>query len=212
MTGRTPWKLTRESGVLAWHDLACRRCPSCRMGAPGRCAQPSDMGEAEDRTLSIACPDGLTTDVVETAAVALDLILGAAAAGPAVLLLGDGRAAAHVARLLHDAGIRPLVLHGDVPVEADVPFAPDDDLRASFRETSPSGRSDVVVALNGDLGAAARAVRRGGAIASAGPVQNAPRFPAVVQRELTVQRPRDPMTAFGRLRLGAFPSRLEVAS
>jgi hypothetical protein len=79
--------------------------------------------------------------------------------------------------------------------------ADETEIRQALAHSGGAQRADVVLALDGDLAAAIRQVRRGGAIGSYGPRLSRPAIVTMVQREIELLVPRDLVEAFGRLDL-----------
>lgn len=118
-----------------------------------------------------------------------------------VLVTGDGPVARAAAGAALGAGATAVVVQGTPSPHDDAelrrqtpdaigPLSPE-AARERLGALSASGRADVVIAANGDLFAAARLVRRGGAIAAVVPPTTRPTVTTIVQRELTLPATRD---------------------
>lgn len=161
--------VTGSGPTLALWDGACGRCRPCQLGQPGRCATPLPPGDDASRWRVRG-----VDRVVEPAALPL---VGAAV--KAVALLAGWRGLRPVVELCGDAPTR------DAVVAAVTPLADPD-----------RQRPHVVLALDGDLNRASRIVRRGGAVGALPAPRTLPAYTAMVQRELEVLVPGDPLDAF----------------
>ena len=157
-------------------------------------AQPAD---AADRARRRAGAGALADrpELLLAAAVADEVVRGGAAA-PAVVVRGDGPAALAAAHAALGAGAGAVALLGGADAggaPAAIFTSPDPDaVRAWIAPRSARGRADVVLAADGDLAAAARLVRRGGAVATTTAARGPrPSVTTLVQRELELLAPRD---------------------
>jgi len=150
------------------------------------------------------------SELLTAAAIADEAVRGGPAA-PAVIVRGDGPLALAGARAAAGAGAVAVALLGDVATPSDASAAPPpgsapadasdaaaplfaspdlDAVRAWIAPRSARGRADLVLAADGDLAAAAKLVRRGGAIAALADPTARPSVTTLVQRELELLQPR----------------------
>jgi hypothetical protein len=212
-----PWRglvvRAEADGRLGIHDPACGRCSTCTAGVRAACLHPAGdpapgaegpAGDDASRTWrwrpgAAAYAD--RADELLGAAVADDLLRRSVPARPAVLVIGDGPVGRAAAVAALGAGAAVVVLLATPGPLADAAMrlsapgvlgpVPAEGAREHLATLSPSGRADVVLAADGDLEAAARQVRRGGAIAAVVPPTGHPSVTTVVQRELALPSPRD---------------------
>lgn len=204
-----------QSDLVVW-DGACGTCPACRAGRPAACGAPiappaTVRGSAGTGRSQAVAPERVRRRAGAGAAAAVPALLAGAAtaaevvrdgpAAPAVIVRGDGPLAHAAARAAADAGAVAVAILGEPGARVgDGLFAAADPgaVRAWIAPRAARGRADLVLAADGDLAAAAKLVRRGGAIAAVGggrrgPATAAPRpsVTTLVQRELELLRPRD---------------------
>lgn len=162
--------MQRTESAVVLTDRACDTCPACAAGARMWCLTPAAVG----RELTPELP-------ADQAPAIADALLAAAALAEApatatVLLLADPDGA--VARLVRALAAGRVVV------------APEPGLARAELAAEPTGRAPVVIA-GADVRAAVRAVRRGGHVCVAGPVESLPSVTELVQREVTLISPQD---------------------
>jgi hypothetical protein len=158
-----------EGPVVAMWDAACGKCHPCHQGLPGRCFAPLPAGTDVLRWHERAVAEVIDDDALCSIADAVwvvGLLIEWRELSPVVTFVGDAHS--------HDA------------VAAAIQA-----LSSPFDR-----RADVVIALDGDLAAASKQVRRGGAIGTVCYPTKLPSYTAIVQRELDVLVPSDLLEAF----------------
>ncbi|QNO38321.1 hypothetical protein H4J02_04685 [Protaetiibacter sp. SSC-01] len=156
---------------VAFIDLSCRRCDTCRDGGPLWC--PVRDG---DRELGLVAPAALAEQLRDAllCAAGIDEALPRTFDPAPVLITG---ATARAVALFTHAGVEPII--------ADIP---ESEVRARLAERHESGRAGLVIATD-DLRQAVKAVRRGSTVVGA-PGAALPSVTEVVQREVAIVVPR----------------------
>jgi len=201
-----PFRVT-DDGVLQFWDGSCTTCASCVAGFPAWCSYWSGPRDAVDRISWQPLGDGF--DPASTgfgglseAATCLDLVTTGQFADATVLLLGCGPGALRAKEILEASGVALVAVLPETPT---APAGRPDPALAAVRETfakaGRSGRADLVVAFDGRLDAAARLVRRGGAVATTQSDPTLPKLDTLVAREVCILPPKDPVGSLARLDL-----------
>jgi hypothetical protein len=177
----------RDGDTLRVWDPACGECAPCRAGLRALCDRPAGAWRA--RPLPAGFPDPALR-FLDPAARGVDALVAAGLPAPAVAVCGEGEVARAVALVVGRSGARAVAVADGAA-----------DVRTLFAHAGGAGRADLALALDGDLAAAARLVRRGGAVASLVPPRTLPSVTALVQRELELVGPRDPVEALLAARL-----------